>query len=262
VQIPVETDPRQRGDHGTQAAAEVLHPLQPLTRDEISVVSAVVRAEMAELGETIRFETIELNEPAKAVVRGFEPGDPLAREARVNIYRTGDIGVWRMVVSITDRKVLAKKFLPEARPMIQLEEFLEIEAVVKRDPAFIAGCAKRGITDMSLICVDPWSAGNFGVEGEEGRHLSHVFCWVKSSPHDNLYAHPIEGLNPVVDIKKMEVIRVDDYGITPVPKTDYNYDREFVTGTRNDLRAINIEQPDGVSFEMEGAPSGGTTGLC
>ena len=251
VQIPVDIDPARRsGSAFTQA--DVLHPLQPLTRDEIGLVSGLVRTEMAELGDTLRFEMIELNEPAKSGVRAFAPGDAIAREARVNVYRTGDIGVWRLVVSITDHEVLAKEFLPEARPMIQLEEFLEIEAAVKRDPPFIEACARRGITDMSLVCVDPWSAGNFGVEGEEGRHLSHAFCWVKSSPHDNLYAHPIEGLNPVVDIKRMEVIRVDDYGITPVPQTDYNYDREFVTKTRSHLRAIDIEQPDGVSFTMEG----------
>jgi primary-amine oxidase len=212
VQIPVDDDPARRSE-STSAASDVLHPLQPLTADEISLVSGLVRAEMAKLGDTLRFEMIELKEPAKAVVRAFQPGDAIAREARVNVYRTGDIGVWRMLVSITDGAVLAKEFLPEARPMIQLEEFLEIEAAVKRDPTFIEACARRGITDMSLVCVDPWSAGNFGVEGEEGLHLSHAFCWVKSSPHDNLYAHPIEGLNPVVDIKRMEVIRVDDYGI-------------------------------------------------
>ena len=252
VQIPVDTDAGQRADYGAWAASDLLHPLQALSRDEISLVSDIVRAEMAELGDTLRFEMIELREPAKAVVRGFSAGDPITREARVNVYRTGDIGVWRMIVSITDRTVLAKEFLPEARPMIQLEEFLEIEAAVKRDPTFIEACARRGITDMSLVCVDPWSAGNFGVEGEEGLHLSHAFCWVKSSPHDNLYAHPIEGLNPVVDIKRMEVIRVDDYGITPVPRTDYNYDHDFITKTRSDLRPIDIEQPDGVSFEMEG----------
>jgi primary-amine oxidase len=251
VQIPVDTNtPRQSVT--AQAGPDVLHPLQPLTRDEISLASGIVREEMAALGDTLRYETIELKEPAKAVVRAFAPGDPIRREARVNVYRTGDIGVWRMLVSITDRKLLAKEFLPEARPMIQLEEFLEIEAAVKRDPAFIEACARRGITDVSLVCVDPWSGGNFGVEGEEGRHVSHAFCWVRSSPHDNHYAHPIEGLNPVVDIKRMEVIRIDDHGITPVPEADHNYDRKFVTETRSHLRPINIEQPDGVSFTMEG----------
>ena len=97
--------------------------------------------------------------------------------------------------------------------MIQPEEFLEIEALVKRDKRFAEACAKRGIDDLSLVCVDPWSAGNFGVDDEAGRHISHAFCWLKSSEHDNLYAHPIEGLNPVVDIKTMEVLRVDDYGV-------------------------------------------------
>jgi primary-amine oxidase len=224
-----------------------------LSGDEIKQVAALVKAEMTELGETIRFEMIELLEPPKAAVRGFKPGDGIAREARVNVFRTGDIGVWRLTVSITEGKVLTKDFLPEARPMIQLEEFLEIEAAVKADPRFIEACARRGITDIDLVCVDPWSAGNFGVEGEEGRHLSHAFCWVKSSMNDNLYAHPIDGLNPVIDIKTMEVIRVDDDGSdVPIPKTDINYDREFIEDTRSDLKPIDVRQPDGVSFKMEG----------
>jgi len=241
---------------GTEQVADVngiFHPLEPLSKDEISAVSAIVREEMTELGETLRFEMIELKEPPKALARSFKPGDAIAREARVNVFRTGDIGVWRLTVSITDAKVLTKKHLPHARPMIQLEEFMEIEDAVKKDPRFIEACAKRGLTDMSLICVDPWSAGNFGVEGEEGRHLSHAFCWAKSGANDNLYAHPIDGINPVIDIKTMEVIRVDDHGVIPVPKQDVNYDREFITEPpRGDLKPINVEQPEGVSFEMEG----------
>jgi primary-amine oxidase len=196
---------------------------------------------------------IELLEPPKSVVRAFASGDAMTRKARVNVFKTGSIGVWRLTVSIDDGKVLSKDHLAEARPMIQLEEFMEIEDAVKKDPRFIEACKKRGLTDMSLICVDPWSAGNFGVDGEEGRHLSHAFCWVKSSENDNLYAHPIDGLNPVVDIKTMEVIRVDDHGITPVPKKDVNYDREFVTEPpRSDLKPIDVVQPEGVSFELTG----------
>ena len=241
---------------GTEQASDVtgiIHPLEPLSRDEISAVSAIVREAMAEPGETLRFEMIELKEPPKALVRSFKPGDAVAREARVNVYRTGDVGVWRLTVSITDGKVLTKDHLADVRPMIQPEEFMQIEDAVKADPRFIEACAKRGLTDMSLICVDPWSAGNFGVEGEEGRHLSHTFCWAKSSGNDNLYAHPIDGVNAAVDIKTMEVIRVDDHGMIPVPETDVNYDREFMTEPpRADLKPINVEQPDGVSFEMEG----------
>ena len=169
------------------------------------------------------------------------------------MFRTGDIGVWRLTVSLSQGKVLTKKHVPDARPMIQLEEFMEIEDAVKQDPRFIEACAKRGLTDMSLICVDPWSAGNFGVEGEDGRHISYAFCWAKTSEYDNQYAHPIEGLNPVIDIKTLEVLRIDDHGVTPVPKADANYDRTFATKPpRADLKAIDVQQPEGVSFEMAG----------
>ena len=87
---------------------------------------------------------IELKEPKKSVVWGFKPGGAFPREARVTVFQSGDIGVWRLVVSLGEDKVTAIKHLPRARPMIQLEEFLEIEAIVKAHPAFIAACEKRG----------------------------------------------------------------------------------------------------------------------
>ncbi len=40
---------------------------------------------------------------------------------------------------------------------------------------------RRGITDFSLAMVDPWSAGNFGIEDEKGRRLSRTLTWVSTS---------------------------------------------------------------------------------
>ncbi len=230
----------------------VLHPLDPLAPDEIRHGAKIARAEMPELGDDLRFEVIELKEPEKSVVRAFRPGDPIARVARVNIFHRGEVGIWRLQISLNDEAVLSRTHIADARPMIQLEEFLGIEAAVKEDPRFVAACAKRGITDMSLVCVDPWSAGSFGEEDEDGRHVSHAFCWVRSSENDNFYAHPIEGLNPVVDIKSLEVLRIDDHGVSPVPMIDSNYDQEFISETRSHLKPIDVSQPEGVSFQMEG----------
>ena len=235
-----------------EQAIEIIHPLEPLTRNELVAVAGIVKRELASLGEGLRFEMIELKEPPKSVVRAFKTGDPINREAQVNVYCLDAIGVWRLVVSITEQTIVSKSHIPDACPMIQLEEFLQIEEVVKKHPDFIAACAKRGISDMELVCVDPWSGGNFGHDDETGKHVSHAFCWLKTSVNDNLYAHPIEGLNPVVDIKKMELIRIDDYGVVSVPQTNYNYDREFQTHTRDDLRPLDIHQPEGVSFTLQG----------
>lgn len=237
---------------GITGATGVLHPLEPLTPEEIVVAGDMVRADMEGGEGELRFETIELMEPPKAEVRAFRPGDPIARRARVQVYRTGRVGVWRFVLSLTSGEIVSKEELATARPMIQLEEFLEIEGAVKSDPRFIEACGRRGIEDMSLVCVDPWSAGSFGGPEEEGRHISHTFAWVRSSPEDNFYAHPIEGLNAVVDVKTLEVLRVDDRGVQPVPTADSNYAAAFQERMRDDLKPIDVTQPEGVSFVMEG----------
>ncbi|MEM7524582.1 MAG: primary-amine oxidase [Pseudomonadota bacterium] len=239
-------------DTGAAVGAAVLHPLEPLTPTEISAAAAIVRDAVEDAPGELRFEIIELLEPPKEEVRAFHGGAPLHRAARVNVYRTGSVGVWRYRVSITDGEVLDLEVVPTARPMVQAEEFMSIEEAVKKHPDFVAACAKRGVTDMSLVCVDPWSAGSFGAPDEAGRHISHTFAWVRSSPTDNLYAHPIEGVNATVDVKTLEVLRVDDYGVVPVPTIDSNYAAEFQETTRDDLRPIDVTQPEGVSFKMTG----------
>jgi len=229
----------------------ITHPLQPLTPAEIGKVVQVVMANPP-YGADTRFETIELMEPEKSVVRSHQAGAPIQRNARVNVFSAKAIGVTRMTVSLDESKILTMTELPDQRPMIQLEQFIPIEAIVRADPRFIAACEKRGITDMSKVCIDPWSAGNFGIPGEEGRHLAHVFAWLRLYANENFYAHPIEGLNAVVDLKSQEVIRVDDYGITPIPMQESNYESELVQSTRRPLKPINVTQPEGVSFSIEG----------
>src|ERR1700734_2714003 len=53
----------------------------------------------------------------------------------------------------------------------------------KTHPDFLAALAKRGITDVSLVCSDPWSCGVFGHPDEVGRRLIQTIK----------YAHPVEG---------------------------------------------------------------------
>ena len=188
----------------------------------------------------------------KPSVRGFTPGAPITRQARVNVFSAAKLGVTSLIVSLDTGKIVSRQEFPTARPMIQLEQFLVVEGFVRKHPDFIAGCAKRGITDMTTVCVDPWSAGNFSIPGEEGRHLCHVFAWLRLRENENFYAHPIEGLNAVIDLKTWEVIRVDDYGVVPIPMKEANYEREFINTTRKPLKPIDVVQPQGVSFRVNG----------
>ncbi|RWC48122.1 MAG: primary-amine oxidase [Mesorhizobium sp.] len=229
----------------------VSHPLQPLTPQEIRQAAAIVRT-CAPYGNDTRFETIELMEPDKATVSAFSPGVAIERKARVNVFSAAIVSVTSLIVCLDTETILSRKDFPGRRPMIQLEQFLGIEGIVRTDPAFIAACKRRGITDMDTVCIDPWSAGNFDVPGEEGRHLCHVFCWVRLRENENFYAHPIEGLNAVIDLNTNEVIRVDDYGIVPIPMQEVNYESQFIETFQPQARPINVVQPEGVNFAFDG----------
>jgi len=99
--------------------------------------------------------------------------------------------------------------------------------------------------------VDPWSAGNFGLEAENGRRLSRALTWVRSRPDDNGYARPVENVVAVVDLKAMQVIAVEDFGVVPLPPEEANYSAA-AAGARTDLKPIEIHQPLGPSFEVDG----------
>jgi primary-amine oxidase len=77
-------------------------------------------------------------------------------------------------------------------------------------------------------------------------------CSLRTSPTDNGYARPIEGVVPVVDLNKMEVICVEDYGVIPLPPNSGNYGTEFVQNYRTDIKPLEITQPDGPSFSVSG----------
>ena len=227
------------------------HPFEPLTPDEIRQVVGIIRGSR-EFSDQILFETIELKEPEVTALADHAAGRATPRQARANVFLGDAPGLWRLVVSLADEAITAKTFLPDAKPMIQLEQFLVVEDIVRAHPDFIAACARRGITDVAKVCVDPWSAGNFGVPGEEGGYLSHTFCWLRLRENENFYAHPIEGINAVVDIKAGRVIRVDDHGGMPIPMAEYNYEGQFFDKFRAPLKPLDIVQPEGASFTLNG----------
>ena len=72
-----------------------------------------------------------------------------------------------------------------------LDEFAECEEACRKDPEVIAALAKRGLTDLDLVCFEPWSVGYFG-EDAEGRRLMRALVFVRDEPDDSPYAHPIE----------------------------------------------------------------------
>ncbi|MBF2074090.1 MAG: primary-amine oxidase [Synechococcales cyanobacterium C42_A2020_086] len=235
------------------ALPSALHPLEPLTAEEILAALAILRASQP-LGDRVRFISITLHEPPKSLVLDFEPGTAFEREAFVIVLDNGTGNTYEAIVSITHQSVKSWRHIPDVQPPIALDEFFDCEATVKASPEFQAAVRKRGITDMDLVCVDPWSAGWYADDPQEdrGRRLSRALCWVRSNPTDNLYAHPIDGLIVIVDLNAMQVVRVEDHAVIPVPSEMSNYTTEYVKDLRSDLKPLEITQPQGASFQVQG----------
>ena len=236
-----------------------LHPLEPLSGEEIAAAVALVRAS-GRLGKKARFVLVVLQEPSKDTVLSWQPGVSVPREAFLQILDNADGKVYEVIVSLTENAVVRWEHIPGVQPSLMLDEFFECETAVKANADFQAALAKRGVTDMALVMVDPWSAGWYGEEslGYENRRVLRAMAWARTMPSDNGYAHPIEGVAVIFDLNTSEVVEVIDTGVVPIPPQPGNYAREFVsefteTGAfRKDLKPFEVVQPDGPSFSVNG----------
>ncbi len=234
----------------TDTRTSTVHPLDPLSADEIVRAWELIRAKQAP-GPRTRVISVALHEPPKNVVLRHQPGGPVEREAFVVLLDNATRTTYESVVSLTRELVLAWTAVPGVQPSIVFDEFFECEAAVRADPRWQDAMRRRGVTDFSLTMVDPWSAGNFGFAGEEGRRLVRALTWVRRTPTDNGYARPVANLLTVVDLDDMQVVEVQDFGVVSLPPEDANYTPD-VAVARTGLKPLEIHQPEGPSFELDG----------
>ncbi len=227
------------------------HPLAPLSAVEVQAAVALVKA-LPEFSATVRIISIMLEEPEKASVH-FEGTNP-DREASATLFDNATNGGWVAGLNLTQNRVTSLRSMPVgAQPTMSIDEQVECERAVLTSPAFHAALKKQyGDIDPSLVMVDIWSAGNYGTEEDRTHRLARPLCFLRSDPTDNGYARPIEGIRPVVDLNTMTVLRVEEYGQWPLPPQSGNYAADRVPNQRTDIQPLNITQPNGPSFTVDG----------
>lgn len=229
----------------------IQHPLEPLTAEEVAAAVAIVR-QHHNVGKSFRFPCVTLNEPPKAFVLSYREGEPFNREAFLILLDNETGKTYEAIASLTEGSVISWEHIPDVQPNIMADELAECEQAVKAHPEFAAALAKRDITDLNSVVVDPWAIGNFGFQDEQGLRISRCICYVRTTPKSNFYSHPIDGLVPVVDLNTMQVIRIEDLGIVPVPPESGEYSSHFISDVRKDIKPLHIIQPEGASFHVEG----------
>ena len=225
------------------------HPLDPLSETEVSAAVRVVRDESG-LDESGWFETVTLDEPSKKELADFDSGSAIGRRAYVCCYEPSSNRTLRGIVNLEENKLHSWEHVKGVQARIVPDEFDAGAQVVKANKEFIDACAKRGITDLDKVLIETWAAGNFGHKEEVGERIAYCHCWVCNDAGDNRYGRPIANLHPVIDLHRMEVIRIEDFGAVPLPP-DTNSLRP-TENLRGDIKRLEITQPDGPSFKVDG----------
>jgi len=233
----------------------VTHPLDPLTPIEIKAVSDIVRKHCA---FDIFFDEIEMLEPIKSKVRSWKSGQPWRRMARVTCFRRGELGVYQAHVDLVDEKVTHWNHVPNARYKIDGRDIAGVWEAARNSEKLNMALTKRGLVlQEDRLAMEPWPMGHtHGMphENVQGCALNMVYIWERLHHLDNHYAHPVEGLYLIFDRISGQILDlVDRYENLPVPKAPMNYRLEPGHSRQRglDLKPLNIQQPDGVSFTLE-----------
>lgn len=246
--------------HGARVTTptSAVHPLDPLTADEISTAREVLDAEGL-LGPEIRVPQLLPAEPPKEEVAAWRPGAPLDRRVSVTLLDRGTGRASEAVVSVTHRCVekdtaLENDRTPYGQPQYLFEEYDAAAEIARATPEWQEAMRRRGLEEYieDAFCA-PLAPGFLGREDEVGRRVIRSLTFLRTHPDDNPWAHPVEGLVVHIDLTEGRAIRVEDDGDTPVPMASGDYSLAAQRPPRETLKPIEINQPEGPSFSVEGS---------
>lgn len=229
------------------------HPLfDSLSAEEISRVAAIVRG--AKIAQQPGFAAVYTDEPDKRLLRN---GDDVPRRARVLLVDRATGASYDVLVDLDARTLVSSVVVTDGAAPMLLAEFEGAPDLIKKDQRYVDALAKRGITDLAKVQIDPWGVGNMAVPGVidvevDGRRLAGSVSYYREFPDDNGYAHPIEGVIAVVDLVSQEVLEVYDFGVRPMNTELANYTDDANQPMRTDVAPLEIVQSEGVGFVIDG----------
>jgi primary-amine oxidase len=220
-------------------------PFEPLGEDEIRRAGEAIKGDVR-YSKSHRFVSAATREPAKEAAGSADRAAEIVVVDRTN-------GLTSEVVVDLRRGIVSEWIdLPGCHASYLLEEFAAANEAIKADLRWRQALTRRGVLDIDSVQHDPWPAGNFGKEAEQGRRIMRVVAYVRHGDSDNGYAHPIEGLVATVDVTTGEVVDIIDEPGAPVPSECGCYDEAAVGGFRATLKPLEIVQKEGPSFNVDG----------
>lgn len=234
------------------------HPLDPLSVTEIKATTTVIKEYFA--GRDISFNTITLKEPSKrAYLEWKEHKGPFPpRVAYYVILEKGVPGIKDGLVDLVNMQVLSVQPLASKQPILTVEDLVGTEEIIRKDPAVIEQCRIVGIpaNEMHKVYCDPWTIG-YDERWGSARRLQQALVYYRHNEDDSQYSHPLD-FCPIVDTEEKKVIYIDIPNrrrkVSKLPNSNF-YPKDIIAkygSMRQGLKPIDVTQPEGVSFKMDG----------
>jgi primary-amine oxidase len=227
------------------------HPLDLMTTDEVAAAVAVVRAR-PDVTADARIPIVRVADPSPAELQEWAGGAAVPRRLRAMVVKGPGPGVVDAVIDVGRREVASWDEHPDQQPALLVGEAMATIAALRADPRFQEAIRKRGIDDMERVQIDPWPPGRFGHPAEADRRIARCICYWREKPESNGYARPIEGLMVIADMARAEILEIVDTGVVPLPPGSGTYLPAEQPHLRTDLRPLEIHQPEGPSWTVEG----------
>jgi primary-amine oxidase len=154
--------------------------------------------------------------------------------------------------------------------MIHSSEFRTLVQACEKSKLFQDAVAEIKLPEGFEVVIEPWPYGGLAAEEENTRYFQGL-CFGRdtrpNNPDSNFYAYPLP-LIPVMDAKTKEIVRIDrlptggqEDGLQDKTHVegvlDHCKQSDYVpellpNGTRNTLKPLNVTQPEGPSFSVNG----------
>lgn len=230
----------------------VNHPLHPVTAAEIEHAVGIYRAS-EHAGAKCAFVLSMLVEPPKTLIKNFRSGEGCPRVVRLMGMDEHTDGGFVVDVDVVNAKIVQfARCDASAQVSYGYRDMEAAVGLTLQNSEWLAAVRARGLTDIARVQVDPWPGGGFiHASIPAGHRAVRCISFVREDETDNGYARPIHGLIAHVDLTAGTVAAVEDSGVVPMPPLSGRYDMPR-DERRTDLKSLEITQPDGPSFEIDG----------
>ncbi|KAI8959736.1 copper amine oxidase [Daldinia sp. FL1419] len=262
--------------------SKVLHPLRPLSPDELSKARDIAIKTHVEDGNTFFFRSAIVQEPKKtdlteyltAEHEGRIPESTPPRQVKLlyDVINNGKAQLTETVVDV-DAGIISsnKAFESRYQTNYTAQEFGIFQDACVSSDMFKSAIEEFILPENFVITIDPWPYGGPDPDEEVPRYMQGLVYARDTSKNNidsNHYSYPLP-IIPVMDVATKKLIRVDRLATGGIGDSLYppppggepkklfdncraaEYFPELLDQPlRTDLKPINVTQPEGASFKV------------